>query len=209
MASTASSSSIRPTRRFLSTASSLRKATLAAEAARNPARARRHPGRAPHPPFRQHRAGRRRRGRVKANGAEGVGLFRTEYLFINRDKLPGEEQQYQAYRQVAAALKPLPVVIRTLDLGGDKFLAHMQMPQEMNPFLGWRAIRFCLQERGHLPRATPRHSPRQRRGQRQDDVSHDLRPGRIEAGQRPGRGIQGRIARGGEVPSTKKWKSAR
>lgn len=84
---------------------------------------------------------------VKANGAEGVGLFRTEYLFINHDRLPSEEQQYAAYREVAAALKPLPVVIRTLDLGGDKFLAHLPVPQELNPFLGYRAIRFCLQER--------------------------------------------------------------
>jgi len=84
---------------------------------------------------------------VKANGAEGVGLFRTEYLFLNREHLPGEEQQYQAYREAAVALKPLPVVIRTLDLGGDKFLAHMQMPTELNPFLGWRAIRISLQER--------------------------------------------------------------
>ena len=84
---------------------------------------------------------------VKANGAEGVGLFRTEYLFLNREHLPGEEQQYQSYREAAAALKPLPGVIRTLDLGGDKFLAHMQMPTELNPFLGWRAIRISLQER--------------------------------------------------------------
>jgi phosphoenolpyruvate-protein phosphotransferase (PTS system enzyme I) len=84
---------------------------------------------------------------VKANGAEGVGLFRTEYLFLNRDRLPGEEQQYQAYREVAAALKPMPVIIRTLDLGGDKFLAHMQLPTELNPFLGWRAIRISLQEK--------------------------------------------------------------
>ena len=84
---------------------------------------------------------------VQACGAEGVGLFRTEYLFINRETLPGEEEQYQAYRQVAAALKPHSVVIRTLDLGGDKFLSHLQVPQEMNPFLGWRAIRFCLQEK--------------------------------------------------------------
>ena len=84
---------------------------------------------------------------VKANGADGVGLFRTEYLFLKREHLPGEEQQYQDYRATAAALKPLPVVIRTLDLGGDKFLAHMQMPTELNPFLGWRAIRISLQER--------------------------------------------------------------
>jgi phosphoenolpyruvate-protein phosphotransferase (PTS system enzyme I) len=83
---------------------------------------------------------------VKANGAEGVGLFRTEYLFINQDVPPSEDQQFEAYRAAAAALKPLPVVIRTLDLGGDKFLAHMPVPREMNPFLGWRAIRFCLEE---------------------------------------------------------------
>lgn len=84
---------------------------------------------------------------VRPNGAEGVGLFRTEYLFINRERPPNEEQQYRDYRAAAAALKPLPLVVRTLDLGGDKLLAHMPLPQEMNPFLGWRAIRFCLQER--------------------------------------------------------------
>ena len=81
---------------------------------------------------------------VLRHGAEGVGLFRTEYLFINRDSAPDEEAQYQVYRQVAAALKPNPVIIRTLDLGGDKFASHLQLAQEMNPFLGWRAIRFCL-----------------------------------------------------------------
>ena len=84
---------------------------------------------------------------VKESGGEGVGLFRTEYLFLNRETLPTEEEQYQAYREVAAALKPHPVVIRTLDLGGDKFAANINMPSEMNPFLGWRAIRFCLQEK--------------------------------------------------------------
>ncbi len=84
---------------------------------------------------------------VKANGAEGVGLFRTEYLFLNQDHLPDEEQQYQAYRDAAVALKPLPVVIRTLDLGGDKVLANTHVPRELNPFLGWRAIRISLQER--------------------------------------------------------------
>ena len=83
---------------------------------------------------------------VLQHGAAGVGLFRTEFLFIEREVMPSEEEQYQAYRQVAAALKPQPVVIRTLDLGGDKFMTHLKLPQEMNPFLGWRAIRFCLQE---------------------------------------------------------------
>ena len=81
---------------------------------------------------------------VLRHGAEGVGLFRTEFLFINRDKLPTEEQQYEVYRQVAEQLKPQPVIIRTLDLGGDKFSSQLQLAEEMNPFLGWRAIRFCL-----------------------------------------------------------------
>jgi len=83
---------------------------------------------------------------ILESGAEGVGLFRTEYLFISQAELPSEEAQYRAYRQVAAALKPAPVVIRTLDLGGDKFRSHTDVPEEMNPFLGWRAIRFCLEE---------------------------------------------------------------
>jgi len=83
---------------------------------------------------------------VKRCGAEGVGLFRTEFLFLNRSTLPTEAEQYEVYRSVAAAVKPQPLVIRTLDLGGDKFLSHLQVPQEINPSLGWRAIRFCLQE---------------------------------------------------------------
>jgi len=81
---------------------------------------------------------------VIKHGADGVGLFRTEFLFINRERLPTEEEQYLAYRQVATALKPQSVIIRTLDLGGDKFASHMQLAPEMNPFLGWRAIRLCL-----------------------------------------------------------------
>lgn len=82
---------------------------------------------------------------VRNSGAEGVGLFRTEYLFLNRELPPTEEEQFQAYQQVAEALKPNPVVIRTLDLGGDKLLSSLGIPPEMNPFLGWRAIRYCLQ----------------------------------------------------------------
>ncbi|HEX4342698.1 MAG TPA: phosphoenolpyruvate--protein phosphotransferase [Verrucomicrobiae bacterium] len=81
---------------------------------------------------------------VQASGAEGVGLYRTEYLFINRESLPSEEEQYREYRRAAVALKPNHIVIRTLDLGGDKFLSHLATAREMNPFLGWRAIRFCL-----------------------------------------------------------------
>ncbi|HEY3856777.1 MAG TPA: phosphoenolpyruvate--protein phosphotransferase [Verrucomicrobiae bacterium] len=84
---------------------------------------------------------------VKRFGCEGVGLFRTEYLFMNRDTLPTEEEQYQSYRKVAAQVKPAPVIIRTLDLGGDKSPSHLQIPAETNPFLGWRAIRYCLEEK--------------------------------------------------------------
>jgi phosphotransferase system enzyme I (PtsI) len=66
---------------------------------------------------------------------------------MNRDTLPTEEEQYQSYRKVAAQVKPAPVIIRTLDLGGDKSPSHLQIPAETNPFLGWRAIRYCLEER--------------------------------------------------------------
>ena len=82
---------------------------------------------------------------VLANGADGVGLYRTEYVFINRDDVPTEEEQFRAYFEVAEKLHPRPVIIRTLDLGGDKFLSSLQIAGEMNPFLGWRAIRFCLE----------------------------------------------------------------
>jgi phosphotransferase system enzyme I (PtsI) len=82
---------------------------------------------------------------VRAAGAEGIGLFRTEYLFLNRQSPPGEDEQFEAYRRAAVTLRPLPVVIRTLDLGGDKLLSTLA-PAELNPFLGWRAIRFCLQQ---------------------------------------------------------------
>lgn len=81
---------------------------------------------------------------VKKHGAEGVGLFRSEYLYITRSELPTEEEQLAAYREVASLLAPEPVIIRTVDLGGDKFASAVKMPQEINPFLGFRAIRFCL-----------------------------------------------------------------
>ncbi|MFZ5802165.1 MAG: phosphoenolpyruvate--protein phosphotransferase [Candidatus Omnitrophota bacterium] len=81
---------------------------------------------------------------VISHGAEGIGLYRTEYFYMNRSDLPAEEEQYQAYRQVAEKMAPNPVIIRTLDLGGDKFLSSLEIPHEMNPYLGWRAIRFCL-----------------------------------------------------------------
>jgi phosphotransferase system enzyme I (PtsI) len=81
---------------------------------------------------------------VLAHGAVGIGLYRTEYFYMNRSDLPTEEEQYDAYRTVAEKMKPHPVIIRSLDLGGDKFLSSLEVPHEMNPFLGWRAIRFCL-----------------------------------------------------------------
>lgn len=77
--------------------------------------------------------------------ADGVGLFRTEYLFMNRRTVPSEEEQYQAYADVVKRMSPSPVVIRTLDIGGDKIASHLQSDTEANPQLGWRAIRFCLQ----------------------------------------------------------------
>ncbi len=81
---------------------------------------------------------------VQGHGAEGIGLYRTEFFYMDRKDLPGEEEQYQAYKAVAAQMAPNTVVIRTMDLGGDKFVSHLEIPYEMNPFLGWRAIRFSL-----------------------------------------------------------------
>jgi len=81
---------------------------------------------------------------VKKYGAEGIGLYRTEYLYLNRRDLPSEEEQYQAYRKIAQLMRDKVVVIRTLDLGGDKFSSNLGFPKEGNPFLGWRAIRICL-----------------------------------------------------------------
>jgi phosphoenolpyruvate-protein phosphotransferase (PTS system enzyme I) len=77
-------------------------------------------------------------------GAEGVGLFRTEFLFMQRSELPTEDEQYEAYREAAEAFGGKPVIIRTLDVGGDKDLPGVDQPEEENPFLGWRGIRMCL-----------------------------------------------------------------
>lgn len=79
-----------------------------------------------------------------ANGAEGVGLYRTEFLYMDRTELPTEEEQFAAYKAVLEEMKGKPVVVRTLDIGGDKELPYLQLPHEMNPFLGYRAIRICL-----------------------------------------------------------------
>lgn len=82
--------------------------------------------------------------KVLENGGEGIGLFRTEFLYMDRDSIPTEEEQFTAYKYVAEMMKDKPVVIRTLDIGGDKKLSYLPMPEEMNPFLGYRAIRICL-----------------------------------------------------------------
>jgi phosphotransferase system enzyme I (PtsI) len=81
----------------------------------------------------------------KKYGAEGIGLYRTEYLYLNRKDLPCEEEQFLAYRKVCDRMGGKPIIIRTLDIGGDKFLSDFEYPREMNPFLGWRGIRFCLE----------------------------------------------------------------
>ncbi|WP_428558917.1 MAG: phosphoenolpyruvate--protein phosphotransferase [Solidesulfovibrio sp. DCME] len=79
-----------------------------------------------------------------AGGAEGVGLFRTEFLFQDRDRAPDEQEQYEAYLAAAKAMEGRPVIIRTLDIGGDKPIKYLDMPREANPFLGQRGVRFCL-----------------------------------------------------------------
>ena len=83
---------------------------------------------------------------VVTSGATGVGLYRTEFLFMNSDHMPTEDEQYQAYRIVAEKMKGKPVTIRTMDIGGDKELPYMNLPKEMNPFLGYRAIRISLEQ---------------------------------------------------------------
>ncbi|EGL16940.1 MULTISPECIES: phosphoenolpyruvate--protein phosphotransferase [unclassified Paenibacillus] len=82
---------------------------------------------------------------VLENGGEAVGLYRTEFLYMGRDQLPTEEEQYKAYKAVLEKMEGKPVVVRTLDIGGDKELPYLQLPKEMNPFLGFRAIRLCLE----------------------------------------------------------------
>jgi phosphotransferase system enzyme I (PtsI) len=83
---------------------------------------------------------------VAANGAEGIGLYRTEFLYLNRSELPTEQEQFETYRKVAERVRPDPLIIRTFDLGGDKLApGTVDITDELNPFLGWRAIRLCLE----------------------------------------------------------------
>jgi phosphoenolpyruvate-protein phosphotransferase (PTS system enzyme I) len=83
---------------------------------------------------------------VIENGGEAIGLYRTEFLYMGRAQLPTEEEQYQAYKEVLEGMNGKPVVVRTLDIGGDKELPYLELPKELNPFLGFRAIRLCLEE---------------------------------------------------------------
>ena len=83
---------------------------------------------------------------VLKNGGEGVGLFRTEFLYMDSDHFPTEDEQFEAYKQVLEGMNGKRVVVRTLDIGGDKKLSYYTFPEEMNPFLGYRAIRLCLKE---------------------------------------------------------------
>lgn len=84
---------------------------------------------------------------ARAADAEGVGLFRTEFLYMDRSKAPDEEEQFEAYCKAAKVFSPDPVVIRTLDVGGDKDIPYLHMDQEENPFMGFRAVRYCLENR--------------------------------------------------------------
>ncbi|MDO5096487.1 MAG: phosphoenolpyruvate--protein phosphotransferase [Peptostreptococcaceae bacterium] len=83
---------------------------------------------------------------VNRNGAEGIGLYRTEFLYMDRESMPTEEEQFDAYKSVLEEMQNKPVVIRTLDIGGDKKLPYLPLSEEMNPFLGYRAIRICLDQ---------------------------------------------------------------
>lgn len=90
--------------------------------------------------------------RVLSYDAEGIGLFRTEFLFMDRTSMPTEEEQFEAYRKVAVAMNGKPVIIRTLDIGGDKEIPYMGLKKDENPFLGYRAIRFCLDRKDDIYR---------------------------------------------------------
>jgi phosphotransferase system enzyme I (PtsI) len=86
---------------------------------------------------------------VNDNGSEAIGLYRTEFLYMDSDHFPTEDEQYEAYKAVLEGMNGKPVVVRTMDIGGDKKLPYFQMPEEMNPFLGWRALRISLSEGGN------------------------------------------------------------
>ncbi len=130
---------------------------------------------------------------VKSYYAEGVGLFRTEYLFLNSARIPGEQEQFLAYKSVAEQLAPQPVIIRTLDLGGDKPMAGSAdlFPKENNPFMGFRAIPVLPRASGYLQGPASRDPDGERAWQGADHVSHDQRQRGTAARQRRARRMQG------------------
>jgi len=128
---------------------------------------------------------------VLEHGAEGIGLYRTEFLYLNRKDLPTEEEHYTIYRHLTEAISPRPATIRTFDLGGDKFLSQVSLAKEMNPALGLRAIRFCLREIPDLQDPACGNPPRQRPRPAQDHVPHGLGADRAPTGQGGGLGGEG------------------
>ncbi len=118
---------------------------------------------------------------AKEAGAMGVGLFRTELLFMRHTHLPSEDLQAETYATLAKAFAPYPVIIRTLDIGGDKPVAGIEFPEEENPFLGWRGIRMCLDRPGYLQDAAAGAAARRRPWQRQGHAADGLGPRRGRA----------------------------
>ena len=92
---------------------------------------------------------------VNDNGAEAVGLYRTEFLYMDSQDFPTEDDQYEAYKAVLEGMNGKPVVVRTMDIGGDKELPYFDLPKEMNPFLGYRALRISISETGNQMFRTP------------------------------------------------------
>ena len=131
--------------------------------------------------------------------AEAIGLFRSEFLFMDAAELPSEEEQFQAYRKVASALKGAPVIIRTLDVGGDREIPYLHMEKEENPFMGFRAVRYCLENAGTSTRSSsaPCCAPAPLATSSLSPARYLRRGGSRRQGSR--RGVQGR-ARGRGLP---------
>ena len=111
-------------------------------------------------------------------GAEGVGLMRTEFLFLSHDRAPDEEEQFTAYRDIVQTMNNKPVIIRTLDIGGDKHVPYLNLPHEENPFLGIRGVRLSLAH-PELPHAVARHLSRSSLRPHTYHVPNDRHPGRL------------------------------
>ena len=120
---------------------------------------------------------------VERYGAEGVGLYRTEYIYLSRKTLPTEMDHYHIYRKLAENRPVKYTTIRTLDLGGDKFASKIEVPKEINPAMGLRAIRLCIKEIGDIQGAAPGASAGERLRPLEDTLSHGLGDGRGEEGE--------------------------